>query len=168
MKWKFNIAVMAIMLLLGTVAFAQQKADPAKNVILILSGVTLAANGTSTYIIDTNSGIFGNRPTGEFGLQFSGVSPVGPVTAGATINAAWRGSQKMPSGVSVYEGLLPPNASVTTILPSTAIVSNMNVVTGNTEYVYGFFTIDATRYILVDITAGIASLWNVQAYVKVD
>lgn len=52
-------------------------------------------------------------------------------------------------------------------MASTAIVSNMNVQTGNTEYAYGFFTIDTVRYILVDVTAGVSTI-GVTAWVKVD
>lgn len=163
-------SLICAILIVPSMVFAWAEGDPAKNVIQLFpsGGVTIQASGTSVFIIDTNSSMFGNRPGGDFGLQFSGASPAVGSASGGTINATWSGSERLPSGVSVVVGLQYPWATITSKLPSTTIVSGLNVLSGNTEYVYGFFTIDATRYIILKITAGIATLWNVQAYVKVD
>jgi len=130
--------------------------NPKDNNIKILSGNTIEPGGTSTFIVDlTNYCIV----TGDFSIQFSGVtcawvvngsvSPMG----GATVFAAYRMSNHMPSGSSVYRGLNPHDVSFTDILESISIVSDMAFDTGNTQYIYDFFP-EPCRYLILDFSAG--------------
>lgn len=164
MKNLFLSSCLACLFIVG-IAHGQSQVEPASNVIKIMSGNTVSASGTSTFIIDLNSKEFGYRPTGDFSLQFKGFVAESPL-GGATVSAAWRGCNVLPTGVTMT-GLLPNRIIPTSKMASTAIVNGLNVVTGNTEYAYGFFTVDTVRYILVDITSGLSNL-GISAYVKVD
>lgn len=166
MKRLFSAVALACWLVCGAAYGWEQSNDPTANIVTIMSGTTLVASGTSTYIIDTLSQQFGYRPTGSFSLQFKGFS-VGPSPAGgATISAAWRGTNTLPTGVT-QTGLLPTYQTPTSKLESTSIVSAMNILSGNTEYSYWFFWVTPYRYVLVDITSGVSAT-GVTAYVKVD
>jgi len=146
---------------MASLCFAE--GEPQDNVICIMTGTTVLASGTSTYIIDLNNPMFGYRPLGDFSLQFKGFTH--DAVGGATVNAAWRGCNYLPVGVR-STGLLNGAQTPQGKMASTTIVSNMNVENGNTEYVYGFFYIDPVRYMLIDITAGVSNL-GVSAYVVV-
>lgn len=139
--------------------------NPSDNNIKILSGNTITASGTCTYIIDLADYCI---KTGDFSIQFSGVtcawevgSSVSPM-AGATIFASYRMSNHMPSGSSVVKGLNPHDVVISNTLESLSIVSNMAFDTGNTDYVYDFFP-EPCRYILIDVSSGatpmITDLW---------
>jgi len=139
-------------------AFEGQSREP--NNVLIMSGQTIFAGGTSTFIIDLKDDNYYPILIGEpFSLQFSGVSCAGVdstgkmlVLTGATINAAYRMSNRIPSGVTAI-GLLTGSKQITSKLESTDIVTDLAHDSGNTEYTYDFFPQKA-RYLIIDITSG--------------
>jgi len=134
--------------------------NPSDNNFKILSGVTIDASGTSTYIIDLADHCI---KTGDFSIQFSGTTCgwEDPATGrsikltGATVFAGYRMSNYIgpPSGASVFKGLNPHDSGITITLESLSIVSDMAVDTGNTDYVYDFFP-EPCRYLIIDISAG--------------
>ena len=73
---KFSFFICFFMLLLSTHAFAEfgEGASRADNSIQIMSGQTIIASGTSTFIIDLKNAAFWPILEGEFSLQFRGVT----------------------------------------------------------------------------------------------
>ena len=100
-------------------AYTDKPREP--NTVVIMSGQTIAAGGTSTYVIDLKDDNYYPILIGEpFSLQFGGVtcawvvgSSVSPM-GGATINASFRVSNRMPSGNhTIVKGLLTGTTKIT-------------------------------------------------------
>ena len=146
-----------------------------KNTVRIMSGVSILASGTSTFMIDLKDDRYYPILSAEpFSLQFSGLTCawVDPATqktqslSGATINAAFRMSNHFPSGSTVTPGLFTGAAVITSKLESTNIVTDLAYDSGNTEYTYDFFP-QKGRYLIIDITAGATDMVT-SAYTDLD
>ena len=152
-KTFFILTVLMLLLVLPHAPYAGETRS--KNTIKIMSGQTIVAGGTSTYMIDLKDNRYYPILLGEpFSLQFSGVScAAGSATPAAKINAAYRMSNHFPSGDTVTPGLFTGAAKITSKLESTNIVTNLAHDSGNTEYTYDFFP-QKGRYLIIDISAG--------------
>lgn len=134
---------------------AWPECNPKDNNIKILSGVTIVASGTSTYIVDLRDHCI---VSGDFSIQFSGLTcAAGAYNAGADINAYYRVSNHIPSGLSIYRGLLPHDSEITDNFEQVTIVSALAFDSGNSQYIYDFFP-DVCRFLIIDITAGVVSM----------
>lgn len=171
---KLSLYAIIALFCFANVAFAESIQKRSRNTIKIMSGVTIAASGTSTYIIDLKNPAYWPIVYGAFSLQFSGVTcgyedPATGKTgslSGATINVAYRQSNRLPSGTNVIKGMLTGTSEVTSNLESINIVTDLAYDSGNTEYVYEFFP-EKCRYLVMDVTAG-ATTMVTTVYIDMD
>ena len=162
---KLSFSVCLLVLLLPALVLAEfgEGASMADNNIPIMSGQTIAASGTCTFIIDLRNPAYYPITEGDFSLQFAGVTSAWVTSAGAvspmggaTINAAYRMSNRMPSGtVGIGTGLLTGTSVITSNLESINIVTDLPIDTGDTEYVSSFWPVKKFRYLIIDITSGV-------------
>ncbi len=153
MKRFFNILSILLILLIPSVLFAQEvKEQPPMR---IMSGQTIIAGGTSTFMINLRNPGYNFPVKGDFSIQFANMSTA---TSGATVNAAYRISNVFPEatgGISEgFEGILTGSSEITSSLESVDILSDVSVTSGNTDYLWGFWPVDITRILIIDITAG--------------
>lgn len=165
--------IIFILLISCSIAFAQQPDQKrSRNTIRVLSGQTIFASGTSTYIIDLKNPAYWPIMYGNFSLQFDGVTcawttgGVALALSGATINAAYRQSNRIPDGSNVIKGILTGSSVIASKLESVNIVTNLAHDSGNTEYVYEFFP-EKCRYLIIDVTAGATDM-NTTVYIDMD
>jgi len=154
-KCRLLVLVLLVLLVPG-VSFA---ASACLKPINIFSGVTILKGGTSTYVVNVSKC---NPPLrGNYTFQFSSVTPVGAgeeTVSGATINLAYRISNRLPSGTGVGVGLLTGVSVITSNLEGADIVTGLAHDSGNTEYTYGFWPTDNPGYVILDATAGVTDM----------
>jgi len=127
----------------------------------ILSGHTVYASGTCSFIIDLK---YYKIKEGDFSIQLSGVTCgwEDPATgiiqylSGNTINARCWSTNDLGSGVT-HTGLMMGTDYIIDNLEGVTPFYNLNIQSGLTRYIYDFFP-DKARYLILDVIAGATSV----------
>ena len=163
---KFSLFILFLSIIFISVPVSAKRIS---NWIELSSGISITGiGGASVYIVDLRSPAYDPVTRGDFGIQFAGLASAylsGGVTiistSGVSINVHFAELNHLNIGASsaaVLPGVWFDFGTISASLNWQAIVTNL-LVSGNSEYVYGFDP-EKARYVALRLTTGVTDVYT--------